>query len=356
MGRKKATPETAEPKTLPFHPLAEQYPLMSAAEIEALADDIREYGLVQPIVVWKQQIIDGRNRYLACTRYGLPCRFHDYRGNEESLEAYIASLNEHRRHLTSGDRERIQAERIKRIKRVQEARKAGKSLRTIAEEEGVSHTQIKNDLEESSTVKGFTVESAKPEEKPQAEAQKQPETVIGKNGKTYKASSKKPEPEVKKEEPKKPESEKKEPAKVIPPSPVDGWGIPVQPHAQEAFEAVEHFNELIQLIQKAKKKFNEVASMPGGAFLTLPGVAQVRRGKKTGTGDEREDRYVHSGLEGAYRQIKDAIPTHTVCPYRYIDAPHPEGCGTCLGKNWTPALGKHIPPEAIERAKESFSV
>ena len=140
----------------------------------------------------------------------------------------------------------------------------------------------------------------------------------------------------------------------MPPTPVDGWGIPVQPHATEAFAAVPKFKELLSAIQHAQKLFNEVANLPGGKFLTLPDVSSYRRGKKRDDG-EYADRFVHEGLEQAFKQVKDAVPTHTVCPWNYVEAKHPDDCRTCRQLNWTPVLGNNI-PAAAAAARKTYGV
>lgn len=142
---------------------------------------------------------------------------------------------------------------------------------------------------------------------------------------------------------------------VIPPAALDGWGIPVQPHAAEAFGTVPKFKELLAAVQQAQRLFNEVANLPGGIFLTLPDVSSYRRGRKQEDGTYA-DRFVHEGLERAYQQVKAAVPTHTVCPYQYADKPHADDCRCCRGKNWTPPLSDSVPTVCIERAKAAFNV
>lgn len=142
---------------------------------------------------------------------------------------------------------------------------------------------------------------------------------------------------------------------VIPPVTRDAWGIPVQPHASAAFAAVPKFKELIQAIRHAAKLFNEVANLPGGQFLTLPEVSSYRRGKKLEDGTYA-DRFVHPGLETADRQVANAIPTYTVCPYQYAEVPHQDDCRCCRSLGWTPPLGPSIPPECVDRAKAAFGV
>jgi hypothetical protein len=136
---------------------------------------------------------------------------------------------------------------------------------------------------------------------------------------------------------------------------VDGLGIPVQPHALEAFADREGFDELLSSIRRTMRLFNDLAGRPGGVFLTLPGVSSYRRRGKGEDGSE-EGRFVHEGLEQALQQVRAARPTYTVCPYQYAEGPHPEKCSCCKGLNWTPELGKSIPPACIKRAKGAFGV
>ncbi len=145
------------------------------------------------------------------------------------------------------------------------------------------------------------------------------------------------------------------PAKVVPPPALDAWGIPVQPHAAEAFAAVPKFAELVRAIDHARRLFDEVANLAGGRFLTLPDVSSYRRGAKL-DGGEYADRFVHPGLEQARKQVANARPAHTVCPWHYVEAAHPADCRTCLNHNWTPALGGSIPDSAVAAAKAAFGV
>ena len=49
------------------HPLAAVFPMMTDDELQDLADDIREHGLLHPIVLDADGVlIDGRNRLRAC--------------------------------------------------------------------------------------------------------------------------------------------------------------------------------------------------------------------------------------------------------------------------------------------------
>jgi hypothetical protein len=82
-----------------FHPACSIFPMMEGEEFKALAADIREHGLIEPILTYQGKIIDGRNRYQACTLAGIEPRFREWEG-AGSLVALVLSLNLQRRHLT----------------------------------------------------------------------------------------------------------------------------------------------------------------------------------------------------------------------------------------------------------------
>ena len=82
--------------------------MMDAAELDALADDIRKNGLRQPIVKWQGKILDGRNRYRAYRMAGRKARFETYKGKDPL--GFVLSQNLERRHLTEGQRAMLGAD------------------------------------------------------------------------------------------------------------------------------------------------------------------------------------------------------------------------------------------------------
>lgn len=91
-----------------FHPWCEIFPVMSDEDLDALAADITEHGLKQPILRFEGAILDGRNRFLACERAGIQPSFEDLpRGT--SPKALVRSLNLLRRHLDTAQRAMIAA-------------------------------------------------------------------------------------------------------------------------------------------------------------------------------------------------------------------------------------------------------
>lgn len=88
--------------TLRFHPLANLFPLLEGSEFEALAEDIRQNGVREPIVMLDGQILDGRNRWRASQRVGVQAPTVEYVGGDAM--AFVISLNLHRRHLNESQR------------------------------------------------------------------------------------------------------------------------------------------------------------------------------------------------------------------------------------------------------------
>jgi hypothetical protein len=74
-------PEAAGKFNYPPHPIAAIFPLLdpASAEFLALVEDIKENGLREPITLYEDKILDGRNRYLALTISGREIEKHTFR-------------------------------------------------------------------------------------------------------------------------------------------------------------------------------------------------------------------------------------------------------------------------------------
>ena len=84
--------------TYPVHPAAELFPMMNAAALQELADDIREHGQREPVILFDGAVLDGRNRLRACEMAGVEPRFVTRDDVGDPID-FVLSLNKHRRHL-----------------------------------------------------------------------------------------------------------------------------------------------------------------------------------------------------------------------------------------------------------------
>jgi ParB-like chromosome segregation protein Spo0J len=92
---------------LQFHRLANAFPMIEGAEFSALVESIKTGGLREPIVTYENQILDGRNRALACEVAGIEPTFTEFHGNDP-LE-FVIDLNLHRRQLNESQRAAVAA-------------------------------------------------------------------------------------------------------------------------------------------------------------------------------------------------------------------------------------------------------
>ena len=90
-----------------FHPLAEMLPLVQGAEFERLVADVAEQGLLNPIMLYQGQILDGRNRERACWTAGVEPRYVEFEGKDPA--AFVLSQNLARRHLGPSERAMVAA-------------------------------------------------------------------------------------------------------------------------------------------------------------------------------------------------------------------------------------------------------
>jgi hypothetical protein len=82
---------------------------MQPKEFAELVTDIKNNGLREPVWTYEGKIIDGRHRYLACREAGIEPNYREWDG-KGSLILFVASLNQHRRHIDAGQRAMIAVE------------------------------------------------------------------------------------------------------------------------------------------------------------------------------------------------------------------------------------------------------
>ncbi len=373
---------------------------LSPEEREQLrANIVADGGAIDPIIVWREQwvIVDGHNRYEICTDTGLPYKVRDK--SFASRADVIAWMIEHqsgRRNMTPERLSYLRGKAYQSAKKdceetlVPGAVHAKKSTppkdggipktsknptnpsvgqndppkkRTseeVAKKTGVTEATVRRDDKYAAAVDRLAndvklavldkaVKSTRDDVVALANLDWGDQRKIVKAVKAgeYKSigaaldNGKATKPEAKDES----ESET---------GPVDGWGVPIQPHAAAAFEAAAEFDDMLREARKLSRRYAKLAEHPGGAYLLRPGISINGR-----------DSYKHAGLVDFIHALEDCKPTYTVCPYAYYAQAFPEGnqqphgkdCVLCHGLGWSRALGKsEADPKVIETIKEAFGV
>jgi FtsZ-binding cell division protein ZapB len=88
-----------------LHPLCTLFPRLSGNEYQNLVEDIKKNGLMDPIILHDNMILDGGNRYRACIDAGVEPEFMKFGG--ANIVSYVLSVNLHRRHLSPGQQAAI---------------------------------------------------------------------------------------------------------------------------------------------------------------------------------------------------------------------------------------------------------
>lgn len=129
-----------------LHELSTLYPGMTGEEYEALRLDIRKNGLMNPVVLWRENeaqdwaIIDGRHRALACDDLGIEPKYEYVNGTVDPVQ-YVISANSTRRHLSQSQLGMVAAKlRERKLASATGANKHihKKELENISEAVGVS--------------------------------------------------------------------------------------------------------------------------------------------------------------------------------------------------------------------------
>jgi N6-adenosine-specific RNA methylase IME4 len=84
-----------------FHPAAEVFPMLDDVRLAELTESIKQNGVRHPIVICEGMVLDGRNRYVACTRLGITPPTETFSGDPW---AYAWDANGQRRDLKTDQR------------------------------------------------------------------------------------------------------------------------------------------------------------------------------------------------------------------------------------------------------------
>ena len=84
------------------HELAAIFPPLPNAQLKQLAASIKEVGLLQPIVLFDDKVLDGVHRQKACAIANVEPRYETYAGDDPL--GFVLAANVERRHLISAQR------------------------------------------------------------------------------------------------------------------------------------------------------------------------------------------------------------------------------------------------------------
>lgn len=90
-------------KYIVHHPAAALFPMMKREQFDVLVADIRRQGQLEPVILYKGMVLDGRNRLRACEELDIEPRVVEWSEQGDPLDIVI-SLNLSRRHLTTSQR------------------------------------------------------------------------------------------------------------------------------------------------------------------------------------------------------------------------------------------------------------
>jgi hypothetical protein len=315
---------------LPVHPYAELFPLMQHPDFDALCGHIATNGLQEEIVLYEGQILDGRNRYLACLAQGVTPRFRDYAGECGSPLAFVVAKNVRRRHLTESQRamlaarlkplfeEEAKQRQLTGLKKGSEIpvlvnlpkrENHGENCHSAQRAAAVTHVSEKSvrmadavkkqgipALTEAVTAGKIAVSAAAQIAKLPAEQQQQVVAAIEGGLKPRQALA-----QVKRNQ--------AEPAAAV-----DDAGLPLPEQAVGAFRARKDLQALVRHLEAGAQALERLAPSAAGVYLDAPGI--------------------HEHLKQAIHKVLTAEPAH-VCPACQGRQP---ACTLCRGHGWVTAL------------------
>ena len=131
-----------EPGTLPPHRFAACFPLMSAHEFAELCDVITAVGQQVFAVRFQGQLLDGRNRGMACKELGINLKVVDFIGTEDQAFDYVTNANRFQRDLSKSQHGAIATELMPYISPEMEERRLEKAKATWARKREADGLQV----------------------------------------------------------------------------------------------------------------------------------------------------------------------------------------------------------------------
>ena len=127
-----------------FHEYANLFPLMDDDQLAGLIESVKQgFNPDRPIALFKGQILDGRNRYLACQKAAVIPLFKEFAGSDDDALQFVKRENLDRNHYNEAQRAMVGA-RLKSLfeeqakKRQQAAGGDNKSIDVVRQKNDVS--------------------------------------------------------------------------------------------------------------------------------------------------------------------------------------------------------------------------
>jgi N6-adenosine-specific RNA methylase IME4 len=115
-------------KAYKHHPAAKLFPMMKGAELREFERDIAESKLREPIVLFDDMILDGRNRDAVCRKLKIEPKYVTWTGRGAGGPvAYVISKNMHRRHLNESQRALVAARALPLLEKEARGRKGNRA-------------------------------------------------------------------------------------------------------------------------------------------------------------------------------------------------------------------------------------
>ena len=92
---------TEEKRALDVHPYARLVPVIVTGDLDRLISDIRANGVNEPLIMFENQVLDGRNRLAVASVLGIPVQLTRFDGDDDAAKAFVWSANAARRHLST---------------------------------------------------------------------------------------------------------------------------------------------------------------------------------------------------------------------------------------------------------------
>jgi hypothetical protein len=229
------------------HSSADNYPLLEGEAYEAFKRDIAARGVHEAVkyrmVNGDREHLDGRNRARVCEDLKIECPEECVEVADDQVAAFIDSLNLHRRHLTKKQRQA----------RVDALHAKGESLRGMAAKLGVHHSTVAQDVADIEDRSGV--------------GNPPPETVVGRDGKNYKARTAARRSG-------KPAAKKKRTANGETEPLFDSLDMPVAPGLVPVFRKAREFQDIVNQLNAINRQLGELHKHAAGARLNLQ-AAQI---------------------------------------------------------------------------------